>query len=109
MIRFTCEVNPSLIELGVLSDPTLNERVESGKIPIVTENVVGDDIILFCIGHVTDIYIANGALQVSTAFKASVAFYFDTIDEIKLYPVFIGFGNDWRLVRFDVKKKKVWL
>ncbi len=106
MIRFTCGVNPSLIQLGVLTDPTLPQRILDGKIPLVIENHMGDDIILFSIGHVMDICIAKGELQVCAAFKASIAFYFDTIHEVELSPVLIGYGDDWRLLRFDVKKKK---
>lgn len=105
MIRFTCEVNPSLVQLGVLDDPTLQQRVDNYKIPLVIENDLGDDVILYNVGHVSDLYIAKGALQVSVAFKASVAFYFDNINEVELLPVLIGYGSDWRLLRFDVKKK----
>lgn len=57
----------------------------------------------FKVGYVTDIYIAKGALQVDVELRPSIyLFFFKKPTDIRLQPVLIGCGSDWRLLRFDV-------
>lgn len=102
MIRYTLSVSASLIELGVLYDHSLPQRIQDGQIQLVYELILRGKTHLINLGYVTDIFVADGSLKVTVALKPSVSFFFVKISDITISPVLIGCGTDWRLLRFDV-------
>ena len=103
MIRYTCEVEASLIQLGVLYDRSLDHRIINEKLQLIYELRHSGRTQQFKVGYVTDIYIAKGALQVDVELRPSISFFFfKKPTDIRLQPVLIGCGSDWRLLRFDV-------
>lgn len=105
MVRLTCRIHPALISLGVLDDATLRKRIDERKLPLTLDMERSKQIVPVNIGHVSDLYMAKGTVYVSANFKASIAFYFKSVHDIVLSPVVIGADEDWRLLRFDVKKR----
>lgn len=105
MVRLTCRIHPALISLGVLDDATLRKRIDERKLPLTLDMERNKQIVPVNIGHVSDLYMAKGTVYVSANFKASIAFYFKSVHDIVLSPVVIGADEDWRLLRFDVKKR----